>query len=171
MPRVKKSRKGGPIGVSKPAKHGPSKTNRTAPVERTKKRKGLSPGSRNNVEQKTKVSEQANQPKDKRLGSKKPIALVVTEKPKATIQTPKRKYATPAQELAALEADARFNALLDQLDDGAKLSDADQKWLDNALARHQVLCDLLGIKPEETEQDDDPFASLEAIRLDDFNDE
>lgn len=169
MARVKKSRKGGPIGVPKSVKDGKNK--RPAPVERVKKRKGLTPGSRNNVEQKSTSTTVNSQPKDKRVGSKKPIALVVTEKPKPSIQTPKRKYATPAQEMAALEADPRFNDLLDQLDDGVKLKDADQQWLDSALARHKILCDLLGIKPEENEQEDDPFAQLDAIRLDDFNDE
>ncbi|WP_100644159.1 Der GTPase-activating protein YihI [Alteromonas facilis] len=164
MPRVKKSRKGGPIGVSK------SPENRSTPQPRKPKRKkGKAPGSRHNVEQSTTQASVQNANTDKRLGSKKPVPLIVTKSPAVKPQA--KKYATPRQELAALEANERFNLLLDQLENGDTLSQEEQAWLDKQLARHQVLCELLGIKVEEESEEDDPFAQLDAIRLDDFNDE
>lgn len=168
MARAKKSRKGGPIGVAKVSNENTSKTKKSPPPPRSKKKKGNTPGSRHSESDKKNNLVHSKVAQDKRIGSKKPIQLVVdTQKPNSTIS--KRKYATPAQELAALEANARFNELLDQLDEGSPLSVENQQWLDAQLARHKVLCDLLGIKEDvEDEQEDDPFAQLDAIRLDDF---
>ena len=37
------------------------------------------------------------------------------------------------------------------------------------MARHRILCDLLGIVEEDDEDDDmDPFDDLDAINIDDF---
>ncbi len=106
--------------------------------------------------------------KDPRHGSKKPIQLV-----KAVTPTPeqKKKYATPAQELAALEADQRLSDLLDKLDNDQSLSREQQAYVDEKMARHRILCDLLGIVEDDDEDDDiDPFADLDAININDFKD-
>ena len=169
MARAKKSRKGGPIGVAKTSNESSPKVKKSPPPPRSKKKKGNSPGSRHSETTTKKVVSSSTGSTDKRIGSKKPIPLIVESK-KPQSQIKKRKFATPAQELAALEADSRFNRLLDKLDDEQVLNSEDQQWLDAQLARHRVLCDLLGIKDETEEQDDagDPFAQLDAIRMDDF---
>lgn len=170
MARAKKSRKGGPIGAAKTPKDGQGKSQRSQPSMRVKKHKGKSPGARHNVETKANVPSQQKSISDKRVGSKKPIPLVVKESAEPVHKIQKRKYATPAQELAALEANDRFNRLLDQLEDDAVLNDDDQVWINSQLERHQILCELLGIKASEEEQGTDPFAQLDAIRIDDFKD-
>ncbi|MDM7859354.1 Der GTPase-activating protein YihI [Alteromonas sp. ASW11-36] len=171
MARAKKSRKGGPIGVAKAPKDWQSKPQRPSKPTRVKKHKGKAPGSRHNVDTKPQAAGNQKTVTDKRIGSKKPVPLVVKATSEPIQKIEKRKYATPAQELAALEANERFNYLLDQLEDGAILKDDDRKWIDAQLERHQVLCDLLGIKESDDEdQDNDPFAQLDAIRIDDFKD-
>ncbi|WP_100657536.1 Der GTPase-activating protein YihI [Alteromonas flava] len=171
MPRVKKSRKGGPIGVRKSTNTDHRKPPRDNSTSKPKRKKGKAPGSRHNVESVAPKKIETNVNSDKRIGSKKPVPLIVTKAP--VTKKKLRTYATPRQELAALEADDRFNALLDKVDDGQSLTIEEQEWLDGKLERHQILCELLGIKPDEEENvdKDDPFAQLDAIRIDDFNDE
>lgn len=161
MAHSKKSRKPGSIGVAK------TNTNtRSKNQPKVKKPKGNQPGSRHSVSQ-NQTQHISSGKKDPRLGSKKKIDL--NPKPVTKAATLKPKYATPAQELAALEADARLASLLDQVDDGKILDKDDQTYLDTAMARHQILCDLLGISSEaEPEDEDDPFASLDAIDINDF---
>lgn len=168
MPRKKKSRKVGLIGVRKD----PNKPRKNTVSDRIKKpAKGKPAGSRHNVETGAKPEHKGNGGKqDPRLGSKKPIQLIktVVEQPTAKIQ--KRKYATPAEELAAIEADDRLASLLDKLDDGQKLTKEQASYVEQMTARHQVLCDLMGIKPEDDEEDSDkdPLDSLDAFSMDDF---
>lgn len=165
MARSKKTRKVGLIGVRKDPNH-----KRPEKDPRAKKHSGRPAGSRNNVESATKKEQTVKQSKDPRIGSKKPIALV--KSPSPVVAKPMRKYATPAQELAALEADDRLATLLDKLDDGHKLSAEDQAYVDAKMARHRILCDLLSITEEDDEDDDtdDPFDKLDAYKLDDYKD-
>ena len=81
-----------------------------------------------------------------------------------------KKYATPADELAALEADNRLSDLLDKLDEGQAISKAEQQYVDDKMARHRILCDLLGIAESDDEDDDDPMDSLDAMSMDEFKD-
>ena len=166
MSRSKKSRKVGLIGVRKDPDFKPSE-NRKSDTPRPKKHKGKPAGSRHNVEQGKAGGGKSSEKKDPRLGSKKPIALV---KAKGVAPTPpeKKKYATPAQELAALEADQRLADLLDNLDADKKLTREQQRYVDEKMARHRVLCDLLGIVDEDDEEESDPFDELNAIKIDDF---
>ena len=89
--------------------------------KRAAKRKGLKAGSRQQVEQAGKKSG-TKQAKDPRIGSRKPVALIVDEKrskpvaPKAVKE--KKLVMTPEQELASIENDDRLNDLLDRLDAG-----------------------------------------------------
>jgi len=97
------------------------------------------------------------QAKDPRIGSRKPIALVVDEKsskpqaPKAIKE--KKLVMTPEQELASIENDDRLNDLLDRLDAGETLEAAEQAWVDQRVDRYQELMDELGII--DTDEDDD----------------
>ena len=86
--------------------------------------------------------------------------------------TKKVTYATPKQELAALEADARLISLLDKQEQGIHLSVEQKAYVTEKLDRHAVLCSLLGIELEQEEKtiQDDPLDSLDAISMSDFID-
>lgn len=174
MPRVKKSRKAGPIGIANSNdKYGSHKTKSKKPSS-VKKDNGRPAGSRHSapISDKTVIK---GPKKDPRIGSTKKIDLIAT---KHKLIEPKiKRYATPAQELAALEADDRLAVLIDKYDDGQRLSKEEKQYMEEKMARHQVLCDLLGIKDEEDEShdeskefstDDDPLKTFESININDF---
>jgi ribosome assembly protein YihI (activator of Der GTPase) len=167
MARQKKSRKVGKIGISK------TPSNVRKPTEkRVKKHLGKPAGSRNN-EALTVKQDPKKVNKDPRHGSKKPVSLIaVSKEQKAAAK--KVKYFSPAQELAAIEQDARLATLLDKIDLGKKITREDQHFVDQTLARHKILCDMLGLtdepeKPKDSsEQQTDLYSQFEAIDIDDF---
>lgn len=126
--------------------------------KRAAKRKGLKAGSRQQVEQAGKKSG-SKQAKDPRIGSRKPVALIVDEKsskpvaPKAVKE--KKLVMTPEQELASIENDDRLNDLLDRLDAGETLDAAEQAWVDQRVDRYQALMDELGIIDTDEDEDGD----------------
>ncbi|WP_416306770.1 Der GTPase-activating protein YihI [Neptunicella sp. SCSIO 80796] len=170
MPKIKKTRKVGRIGVRSVPK---AERVREAKVERKKKANGRPAGSRQNVETGAKLSGHgSNGNKDPRLGSKKPVALIASEKSAGNRAKPK-KYFSPTQELEALENDPRLEKLLNLLDEGKTLSAEDQQFVDKQLARHKQLCDLLDIQDETLQQgsddeDIDLLEQLERNNLDKF---
>ncbi|MGL4932957.1 MAG: Der GTPase-activating protein YihI, partial [Aeromonas sp.] len=127
--------------------------------KRAAKRKGLKAGSRQQAEQQNNNSNK--QPKDPRIGSRKPVVLVLDEKqkkPTTTKPVKEKKLAmTPEQELAAIENDDRLNGLLDRLDDGETLEAAEQAWVDQRVDRYQALMDELGIIDNDDDEDAVPF--------------
>ncbi len=173
MPRRKKSRKIGQIGVPSAPKEARKPKE---PSGKLKKRKGNAPGSRHSVSEE--MVRAANKPNmDPRVGSKKPIPLIVAEQ---STPAPKKIYFTPAQELEALENDSRLSSLLDKVERKIKLSAADQEFVDSSMARHKELCSMLGINAEDDDEsvtdadsaaETDPFAQLDAIDMDEFKDE
>ena len=169
MARQKKSRKVGKIGISK------TPSNVRKPTEkRVKKHLGKPAGTRNNealiVKQDAKKVN-----KDPRHGSKKPVSLFAETKQQKTAAK-KVKYFSPTQELEAIEQNPRFADLLDKIDLGKKIAGEDQHFVDQTLARHKVLCDILGLtdepeKPKESsEQQTDLYSQFEAIDINDFKD-
>ena len=129
--------------------------------KRAAKRKGLKAGSRQQVEQSNNKSGNG-QSKDPRIGSRKPVVLVVDDKqkkpaaPKAVKE--KKLVMTPEQELAFIENDDRLNDLLDRLDAGETLDAAEQAWVDQRVDRYQELMDELGIIDNDDDEDDElPF--------------
>lgn len=129
--------------------------------KRAAKRKGLKAGSRQQVEQ-PKNKSVNSQSKDPRIGSRKPVVLVVDDKqkkpaaPKAVKE--KKLVMTPEQELASIENDDRLNDLLDRLDAGETLEAAEQNWVDQRVDRYQELMDELGIIDNDDDEDDElPF--------------
>lgn len=157
--RSKKTRKVGQIGVRKD----PDRKPRTTVQQGKKKGKGQPSGNRNAQEQANTNTGQRKQVNDPRHGSKKPVALVK----EASVPT----YATPAEELAAIEADSKLMLLLDKADEGQTMTKAEQRYMDEKMARHRTLCELLGIDPEadeEADDDNDPLDDLDAIKMDDF---
>ncbi|MBP8040001.1 MAG: GTPase-activating protein [Aeromonadaceae bacterium] len=136
--------------------------------KRDNKRKGLKAGSRQAVEQETSGIKSGSGSKDPRVGSRKPVALVVEPAKKPVAAKPAKAVKTAEQiaeqqakqlqlkleqELAAIENDERLNLLLDRLDDGLSVSADDEAWLDARLARHQELLVALGM-----DDDDDDVA-------------
>ena len=169
MARQKKSRKVGKIGISK------TPSNARKPTEkRIKKHLGKPAGSRNN-EALTVKQDAKKLNKDPRHGSKKPVSLIAETKEQKSASK-RVKYFSPAQELAAIEQDPRLATLLDKIDLGKKITGEDQHYVDQTLARHKVLCDMLGLtdeheKPKESsEQPTDLYSQFEAIDINDFKD-
>ena len=148
MARKKKSRKVGQIGVPKsPETPAKSRVSQSKP----KKKTGNTAGSRHSAAQENNTASSGQTQRDPRVGSKKPIPLVVE---KSTPAKTKPRYFSPAQELEAIENDRRLAALLDKQEADKALSQDEQAYLDEKLARHKVLCDLLGINDEEDPQED-----------------
>ncbi|MBL4630697.1 MAG: GTPase-activating protein [Paraglaciecola sp.] len=169
MARQKKSRKVGKIGVSK------TPSNIRKPTEkRIKKHLGKPAGSRNN-EALTIIQDAKKVNKDPRHGSKKPVSLIAVTKEQKSVAK-KVKFFSPSEELAAIEQEPRLAALLDKIDLGKKVSREDQHYVDQTLARHKVLCDMLGLTnetetpDESTVQQPDLYSQFEAIDINDFKD-
>jgi len=164
----KKSRKGGQIGTPKS----------TIPVVRTpsdriRKKSGNKPGTRNSVVEAAETARQ-NAKKDPRLGSKVPVDLMRHKRSKVENKEVKVSYKTPKHELDAIEADEKLQQLLDKQESN-KLTKLEQDYVDVKLARHLVLCEMLGIDTaedtaEESDETSDPFAGLDAMSIDDYKD-
>lgn len=164
MPRSKKTRKIGQIGVRK-SDSAPKK--KRTEIAKPKKKTGRPAGSRHNVEN-TKPSQPTDAKRqDPRIGSKKPVALIVAETPQKVAR--KKTFFSPAQELEAIENDTRLQDLLDQQDAGKTLTKEQQQYVDSKLARHSVLCELLGIEDEDDNDDDDELLDeLDTRHLDQY---
>ena len=145
------------------------------PREEKKKRKhkGLASGSRHSAVD-AKTENQALDVKDPRIGSRKKVPLMVefVNKPEKgqTIPVPQTESKTkldPMVELEQLENNECLNQLLDQLDEGKKLSAEDQQFVDECLARVEQLMTELGIA-EEDENDEDLYRTFEKIDINQF---
>jgi len=153
--------------------------------KRDNKRKGLKAGSRQAVEQETSGIKSGSGSKDPRVGSRKPVALVVESAKKPVAAKPAKAAKTAEQiaeqqakqlqlkleqELAAIENDERLNLLLDRLDDGLSVSADDEAWLDARLARHQELLVALGMDDDdEVAEPASPDDLLQRFINDDFD--
>ncbi len=155
--------------------------------KRDNKRKGLKAGSRQAVEQQTSSTKSGSGSKDPRVGSRKPVALVVEPAKKPVVAKPAKAEKTAEQvaelqakqlqlkleqELAAIENDERLNLLLDRLDDGLSVSADDEAWLDARLARHQELLVALGMDDDDDDDVAEPASPddlLQRFINDDFD--
>ncbi len=155
--------------------------------KRDNKRKGLKAGSRQAVEQQTSGIKSGSGSKDPRVGSRKPVALVVEPAKKPVAAKPAKAVKTAEQiaeqqakqlqlkleqELAAIENDERLNLLLDRLDDGLSVSADDEAWLDARLARHQELLVALGMDDDDDDDVAEPASPddlLQRFINDDFD--
>ena len=155
--------------------------------KRDNKRKGLKAGSRQAVEQQTSSTKSGSGSKDPRVGSRKPVALVVEPAKKPVAAKPAKAVKTAEQiaeqqakqlqlkleqELAAIENDERLNLLLDRLDDGLSVSADDEAWLDARLARHQELLVALGMDDDDDDDVAEPASPddlLQRFINDDFD--
>ena len=153
--------------------------------KREAKRKGLKPGSRQGAEQGGAGHNSGTGPKDPRIGSRKPVVLVVEAQAKPVKPVVAKPEKTPEQlaeqqarqlrlkleqELATLENDERLNTLLDRLDEELTISAADEAWLEEMLDRHQVLLSELGIEDEDDDEEpSSPEELLQRFIEDDFD--
>ena len=175
MTRKKKSRKTTSLNGTPRLSKEKLQQLRAMKEQRKKKPKGAKAGSRNAQESKLDVTTNDNggTKKDQRIGSKKPISLVPQAKSEQTSEPKMMRHLkpqvelkevkptlTPEQELEQLENDQRLMSLLDKHERGELITGRDAKFFNKSVARHQELCELLGIDDEFEEQDmveDDPL--------------
>ena len=168
MTRQKKTRSAGPNGLRHLTADEARKT-RTPKEETKKKGSGLKSGSRNSVQLEKPASTTTSTNKDKRHGSKKPIALVpVIEQatpqlmPKATLSKVKPVELSPEQELALIENDTQLQQLLERVEKDEILTGKDAKYFNAKTARLEQLLQQLGLVEDDAEPDVvDPLAAFE----------
>ncbi|NGN99685.1 GTPase-activating protein [Grimontia sp. S25] len=179
MTRKKKARKVGSEGPAQYSEKSLTKEDIAALARKRKnKRKGLKSGSRHS-EGKIAQQRQAQAQRDPRLGSKKPIQLVVEAKPHPkSAEAKKARRLSAEQELEMLENDAQLNVLLDRIENGDSLGAGLQQYVDEKLDRIEVLMKQLGLfeedEPEVEEApkknkrrgDDDLLAEFENFKFD-----
>ncbi|WP_087023240.1 Der GTPase-activating protein YihI [Thaumasiovibrio subtropicus] len=185
MSRKKKTRKLGAEGPAQFVEKSVSQKDQDGLVrKKARKRKGLKAGSRHSAEEVTQLKAQG-QKRDPRLGSKKPIPLVIEDKPHPKSNEAKRQRKLSAeQELMQLENDAQLNALLDRIEEGENLGAGLQKSVDEKLDRIEQLMAQLGLledAPEEESEDEffpsapltdeERFEQFNQLDVDDFDKE
>ncbi|MDP4985266.1 Der GTPase-activating protein YihI [Pseudoalteromonas tunicata] len=170
-----KTRKGGSLAPKKLSKD-KLKEMRALKEVRAKAKTGNKPGTRNAVEGKNSQQE-TNVKKDSQpgKGSKKPVSLVagaaaviVPEpvlkrhlEPQVELKKVAPVELSPEQELEQLENDQRLLDLIDRHESGELLVGKDAKYFNTKIARHQALCELLGIEDEDDdEQGDDLYSQF-----------
>lgn len=169
MTRQKKTRSAGPNGLRNLTAEDARKTR--PPKEQTKKKgAGLKSGNRNNV-MATKPENAANATKDKRLGSKAPVALqpgipkvdVVAKEmqPRASLSKAKPVPLAPEVELAAIENDAYLQQLLERIEKDEQLSGKDAKYFNAKTKRLTELLAELGLDQDEDNEPEDALTAFE----------
>lgn len=171
MTRQKKTRSAGPNGQRHLSADDIRKTRQ--PKEQTKKKgAGLKSGSRNSVAAVSSAPKGESVKKDKRLGSKKPIALVATDaqqqqpaiqvQPKASLAKAKPVALTAEQELALIENDSYLQQLLERVENEEILTGKDAKYFNAKTARLEQLLQELGLVDDNEEEAIDPLAAFES---------
>lgn len=120
--------------------------------QKKRKHKGLASGSRNAGLVK-KVTSKKVVTQDSRLGSRKKVPLMVEEVVgKNMLNTERKPAMDPYMELTQLENNECLNQLLDDIEAGNVLSPKDQAFVDDCLARIQVLMEKLGLLADQDEK-------------------
>ncbi|MGL5700823.1 MAG: Der GTPase-activating protein YihI [Kluyvera sp.] len=135
--------------------------------KRDKKHRGHSAGSRASGGQGASGSNNQKQQKDPRIGSKKPIALGVTDTPVVKQHKPKseKPMLSPQAELDLLENDERLDALLERLEEGETLNAEEQSWVDAKLDRIDELMQQLGLSYDDDEEEEEDEGKEDMMRL------
>lgn len=165
MSRSKKSRKPSSAPTAKPKL---SKVELANVEKRLRKKTGKKPGNRQQEAMMVKKSDQQSpQSKDPRIGSKKPIELggvvKVNNKPAKTTKPKQDPIAAIrvvnaeaeqniAQELAAIEADERLQAILAKQEEELALTEQEVDYFNDLMERHELLAEKLA-EDEEPEQE------------------
>ena len=132
-----------------------------------KKHRGNAAGSRANGTGGASGGNKQKQQQDPRIGSKKPIALGVTDAPVVKQPKPKseKPMLSPQAELDMLESDERLDALLERLENDETLSADDQKWVDAKLDRIDELMQQLGLSYDDDEEEEEEEGKEDMMRL------
>ncbi|MGL5290553.1 MAG: Der GTPase-activating protein YihI [Vibrionaceae bacterium] len=154
MTRKKKARRQGSEGEAQYSEKRMSEQEMLSLLRKKQaKHKGLKAGSRHSAGEKNTQQRTAQKANDPRLGSKKPVPLIV-EAPAAS-----KKMSLDAQkrnaekELELLENDPQLIVLLDRIDNGERLGAGLQAYVDEKLDKIEQLMSILGLlEPEEDEQ-------------------
>ncbi|KNC93431.1 Der GTPase-activating protein YihI [Trabulsiella odontotermitis] len=136
--------------------------------KREKKHRGHAPGSRASGGADASSSKNQQQQKDPRIGSKKPIALGVTDAPVTKKQhkpQSEKPMLSPQAELDMLETDERLDALLERLEEGETLNAEEQSWVDAKLDRIDELMQQLGLSYDDDEDEDEDDGKEDMMRL------
>lgn len=139
-------------------------------LKRNKKHRGHAAGMRTNPEAQKKNNKNGNSEiKDPRVGSKKPVSLLVPDNTPVTRQP--KKVAAPAkrrpsaeEELSQLENSEQLDRLLNRLEDGDTLSAEEQSWLDQTLDRIDTLMENLGINLDDDADDEESEDMLRLLK-------
>jgi len=189
MARTKKSRKPGGAPTAKPKL---SKVELANVEKRVRKKTGKKPGNRQQEALPIKSSDQsANQKKDPRIGSKKPIELGGAVKP---VQAKSSKAAkikqdpiaairpvststkdvelSLAQELANIEADEQLQTIIAKQEDELALTEEEVNYFNAMMDRHQEISEQLDddedeIKKASASSEDDLWDKLDNSSLSD----
>ena len=134
-----------------------------------KKHRGHAAGSRATGGDAASAGKKQGQQQDPRIGSKKPIALGVTDvqvkKPKQHKPKVEKPMLTPQAELDLLENDERLDALLERLEEGETLNAEEQAWVNAKLDRIDALMAELGIAYEDDEDEEEKEKGDDLMRL------
>lgn len=176
MAKQKKSRKVGQIGVPKSNNQRDQGSKRLKTKhQKPKNRKGLKPGNRQHLAEND-VKTTAKQKSDTRIGSKKLVNLDKYKSPdnvssKTNSPIVKKRFHSPVEELEAIENNKTLESLLVK-QEKTRLTPEEAQFVERLTSRYAELCEMLGIDTEESEseEDIDPFANLDAIKLDDYKD-
>ncbi|EPL6454572.1 Der GTPase-activating protein YihI [Providencia rettgeri] len=136
--------------------------------KREKKHRGNKSGSRNQDSSSNNQKSGQNSLVDPRLGSKKPIPLIIDEKQvsKPVIEKKQpvvKEKLTPEKELELLESDDRLDSLLARLEDGETVNAEEQKYINTCLDRIDELMNILGIEYAEEEEEEEDEDKLDDI--------
>lgn len=126
--------------------------------KRLKKHRGHSAGSRYHDKDSNGKNGQ-KEALDPRLGSKKPVPLIIDPTAKKStlkpaVEAPKV-VLSPEAELAMLENDDRLDALLERIEAGERMNREDQQYIDTKLDRINELMTQLGIEFSDEEEDEE----------------
>ena len=135
--------------------------------KRDKKHRGHAPGSRASGSDGASGSNKQKQQNDPRIGSKKPIALGVTDAPVVKQHKPKseKPMLSPQAELDMLENDERLDALLERLEEGETLTAEEQSWVDAKLDRIDELMQKLGLSYDDEDDEEEDEKQEDMMRL------
>lgn len=131
--------------------------------KKQKKKRGHVAGSRYQDRTDTQNSNHSLMEKDPRIGSKKPISLLIDAKEekdsnsnKPKISMVEKSILSPEEELTLLENDERLATLLTHLEEGKTLAKQEMAYVDRQLERIDCLLKIVGIELDGKEDDDKP---------------
>lgn len=126
-------------------------------LKRKRKHKGLPSGSRFNQNEKKSTNNQKEQA-DPRIGSKKPVPLIIESNNAVTQKRENTSHAKPLSfelELEQLENNPYLDQLIDLIENKNELTAKQQQDLDTMLDRIDFLMNKLGYIDEQDDQADD----------------